>query len=227
MMSSDVEKNVANLNELVNLNENDFVDQLQKIPSFFSKQNEFVLLEQIIPKLLDIFNMKSKKNKYDEVYEVAKQMILYVNEWYTPYIADKLSSIINDSMLAKKKYSYMLLHDLIKEHPNQIKISMPELIPMVSSDVNDIVASIKESASSALEIILKCSGNIDLDAFVPAVLMGIKSGDKIYDAVEAFTLDSNEMGNLVAAVDLDGNTVEAVVAEWMSNNKDRWGSWIN
>lgn len=185
MMSSDVEKNVANLNELVNLNENDFVDQLQKIPSFFSKQNEFVLLEQIIPKLLDIFNMKSKKNKYDEVYEVAKQMILYVNEWYTPYIADKLSSIINDSMLAKKKYSYMLLHDLIKEHPNQIKISMPELIPMVSSDVNDIVASIKESASSALEIILKCSGNIDLDAFVPAVLMGIKSGDKIYDAVEA------------------------------------------
>ena len=47
-----------------------------------------------------------------------------------------------------------------------------------------------------------------------------------YDAVEAFTLDSNEMGNLVAAVDLDGNTVEAVVADWMANNKDRWGSWI-
>jgi glycine betaine/proline transport system substrate-binding protein len=34
------------------------------------------------------------------------------------------------------------------------------------------------------------------------------------------------MGNLVASVDLDGNTVEAVVADWMSNNKDRWGSWI-
>jgi glycine betaine/proline transport system substrate-binding protein len=47
-----------------------------------------------------------------------------------------------------------------------------------------------------------------------------------YDAIEAFTLDANEMGNLVAAVDLDGNTVEAVVADWMSNNKDRWGSWI-
>ena len=47
-----------------------------------------------------------------------------------------------------------------------------------------------------------------------------------YNAIEAFTLDSNEMGNLVAAVDLDGNTVEAVVADWMANNKDRWGSWI-
>ena len=185
MISSDVEKGVMELNKMINLNENDFVEQIQNIPSYFSKQNEFILLEQIMPKLLDIFNMKSKRSKYDEVYELTKQMILYVNEWYTPYIADKLSSIIKDSMLAKKKYSYMLLHDLIKEHPNQIKISMPELIPMVSSDVNDIVASIKESASSTLEIILKCSGNIDLDAFVPAVLMGIKSGDKIYDAVEA------------------------------------------
>ena len=47
-----------------------------------------------------------------------------------------------------------------------------------------------------------------------------------YNAVEAFTLDSNEMGNLVAAVDLDGNTVEAVVADWMANNEARWGSWI-
>ena len=42
------------------------------------------------------------------------------------------------------------------------------------------------------------------------------------------TKEEREFGmNLVAAVDLDGNTVEAVVAEWMANNKDRWGSWIN
>ena len=25
---------------------------------------------------------------------------------------------------------------------------------------------------------------------------------------------------------LDGNTVEAVVADWMANNEARWGSWI-
>ena len=72
MMSSDVEKNVANLNELVNLNENDFVDQLQKIPSFFSKQNEFVLLEQIMPKLLDIFNMKSMETYEEHMKNNAK-----------------------------------------------------------------------------------------------------------------------------------------------------------
>ena len=62
---------------------------------------------------------------------------------------------------------------------------MPVLIPLVSSDVNDVVASVKESATTTLEILLKCSGNSDLDAFTPAVLQGIKSPDKIYDCVEA------------------------------------------
>ena len=47
-----------------------------------------------------------------------------------------------------------------------------------------------------------------------------------YDAVEAFTISNDEMGQMVAAVDLDGNSIEAVVAEWMNNNKSRWQSWI-
>ena len=45
-------------------------------------------------------------------------------------------------------------------------------------------------------------------------------------AVEAFELNNDEMGAMVAAVDLDGATVEAVVAEWMAANTDRWQSWI-
>jgi glycine betaine/proline transport system substrate-binding protein len=47
-----------------------------------------------------------------------------------------------------------------------------------------------------------------------------------YDAVEAFTISNDEMGQMVAAVDLDGNSVEAVVADWMNSNKSRWQSWI-
>jgi glycine betaine/proline transport system substrate-binding protein len=47
-----------------------------------------------------------------------------------------------------------------------------------------------------------------------------------YDAVEAFTISNDEMGQMVAEVDLDGNSVEAVVADWMNNNKSRWQSWI-
>ena len=47
-----------------------------------------------------------------------------------------------------------------------------------------------------------------------------------YSAVEAFTLDNKEMGNMVAAVDLDGESVESVVADWLSNKKSKWESWI-
>jgi ABC-type proline/glycine betaine transport system substrate-binding protein len=30
----------------------------------------------------------------------------------------------------------------------------------------------------------------------------------------------------VVAVDLEGKEVDAVVADWIANNEDRWKSWI-
>lgn len=47
-----------------------------------------------------------------------------------------------------------------------------------------------------------------------------------YDAIKAFTVNNDEMGAMITAVDLDGKTVEAVTAEWMAANEDRWKSWI-
>jgi len=47
-----------------------------------------------------------------------------------------------------------------------------------------------------------------------------------YKAVKAFNVNNDEMGAMVAAVDLDGKTVEAVVAEWMAGNEARWSTWI-
>jgi glycine betaine/proline transport system substrate-binding protein len=34
------------------------------------------------------------------------------------------------------------------------------------------------------------------------------------------------MGAMVSAVDLEGKSVDDVVAEWMSANEDRWSTWI-
>lgn len=45
-------------------------------------------------------------------------------------------------------------------------------------------------------------------------------------AVEKFTLTNDEMGAMITAVDLDGQTVSAVVAEWMAANEARWAEWI-
>jgi glycine betaine/proline transport system substrate-binding protein len=45
-------------------------------------------------------------------------------------------------------------------------------------------------------------------------------------AVEAFTVSNDEMGAMIAAVDLDGRSVEDVVDEWMAANEERWRAWI-
>jgi glycine betaine/proline transport system substrate-binding protein len=47
-----------------------------------------------------------------------------------------------------------------------------------------------------------------------------------YKAIKAFNISNDEMGEMVAAVDLEGSTVDAVVAEWMSANEARWQDWI-
>ncbi len=45
-------------------------------------------------------------------------------------------------------------------------------------------------------------------------------------AIKAFNISNAEMGEMVAAVDLEGSALDAVVAEWMALNEARWQSWI-
>jgi len=47
-----------------------------------------------------------------------------------------------------------------------------------------------------------------------------------HKAIQAFQIDNDEMGAMVTKVDLEGQTVEAVVAEWMAANEARWQPWI-
>jgi len=47
-----------------------------------------------------------------------------------------------------------------------------------------------------------------------------------YSAIKAFNISSDEMNKMVGEVDLDGKSVEDVVAAWMTDNEDRWNKWI-
>jgi len=47
-----------------------------------------------------------------------------------------------------------------------------------------------------------------------------------HKAAIAFNITSDEMNTMVAAVDLDGQEVDAVVADWVAKNEDRWSKWI-
>jgi len=45
-------------------------------------------------------------------------------------------------------------------------------------------------------------------------------------AIEAFNVTNEEMGAMIAAVDLEGGKVEDEVAKWIAENEDRWSGWI-
>jgi glycine betaine/proline transport system substrate-binding protein len=47
-----------------------------------------------------------------------------------------------------------------------------------------------------------------------------------YEAIKAFEVNNDEMGAMISKVDLEGSTVDVVVAEWMDANEARWKGWI-
>ncbi len=47
-----------------------------------------------------------------------------------------------------------------------------------------------------------------------------------FSAVQAYTLTNEEMSAMVAAVDLDGQSIDDVVNAWMDDNEARWMGWI-
>ena len=61
--------------------------------------------------------------------------------------------------------------------------------------------------------------------------VGWKAGEEkwpgAYKAVRNFHIENDEMSQLIVQVDLEGKKLEDVVAEWISNNEDRWQAWLN
>jgi glycine betaine/proline transport system substrate-binding protein len=47
-----------------------------------------------------------------------------------------------------------------------------------------------------------------------------------YKAIKAFHVENEEMGQMIAAIDLEGRKLEEVVAEWLAANEARWQEWI-
>jgi glycine betaine/proline transport system substrate-binding protein len=47
-----------------------------------------------------------------------------------------------------------------------------------------------------------------------------------YNAIKAFTIDNDAMGAMITKVDLEGQTVSAVVQEWIGANEATWSKWI-
>ncbi len=55
---------------------------------------------------------------------------------------------------------------------------------------------------------------------------GEKKWPGAFKAVRNFTIDNTTIGNLIAAVDLEGKSVDDVVAGWLGANEKVWQAWI-
>ena len=142
-------------------------------------------LINLIQQIFEIYKLKNKRPYFSYSERMMNDIINTIHPWSTPYVCDILSNYIKNPVRFEKQYAYVALKTLITKNQKQIKISMPELIPIVSSDINDVNQSVKTEASKILEILLKCSGNNDLDSFTPVVLKGLKDPTSIYDCVES------------------------------------------
>lgn len=47
-----------------------------------------------------------------------------------------------------------------------------------------------------------------------------------HEAIKAFNVGNDEMGAMITKVDLEGQKVEEVVAEWVGANEAKWSEWI-
>ncbi len=49
---------------------------------------------------------------------------------------------------------------------------------------------------------------------------------KAYEVIKAFKIENDEMGAMITEVDLNGKSVDDVVAAWMDANEARWQEWV-
>jgi elongation factor 3 len=140
---------------------------------------------KIIKNLFPFYSLKSNKQYFEKGLIMMEKIVDSLNPWASPYLMEMLIEIMNNSVRFEKEYAYKVMLYLVKKNPDQIKICMPTLVPILASDVNDVNVNVKTVAAEVLELVLHCSGNADLNTFIPIVLKGLKDPSVIYDAVES------------------------------------------
>ena len=122
------------------------IDSICNLLDIITDSNSDEILESIsdidlIDIVRNIFRIHASKNKrqyYTKGIELVNKIINKLDKWSTPYISDILFNYIENPERAQKEYAYVAYETLIKKNSNQIKIRMPQLIPVMSFDVNDL-----------------------------------------------------------------------------------------
>jgi elongation factor 3 len=137
-------------------------------------------------KSLALFSKKSS-DEVKEAYLFTKDILMknILNKWIMPNIIACLIPLMDISRKPiEKEYSLILLSIIAENHPKQIQQCLVELVPVVSNLFWDPKPVVQNTAKAVLADIIKCSGNADLNPFLPVVLSTFQDPSTTPDAVE-------------------------------------------
>jgi elongation factor 3 len=85
----------------------------------------------------------------------------------------------------QKEMSLKLITFLAKKEPKPLSRQLVVLIPIVADLMWDVKKDVKQAAIHCMEAITLCTGNKDLDPFIPIVLKAIQEPTTVPDAIES------------------------------------------
>jgi len=135
---------------------------------------------------LTLFSNKSGEDA-NESFQITKDLLIQkkFNEWIMPNIIHMLIPLMEVSRKPKEKEYALVLLDIIAEnYPKQVCSCLIDLVPVVSNLFWDTKVVVQNTAKPVLENIIKCSGNKDLDPFLPVVLSTFEDPSSTPEAVE-------------------------------------------
>ncbi len=144
-------------------------------------KNEVILLSEFKEKL------KLFGKKCNDDFEFTKKLLTdnTFNEWIIPDIIEMLISLMDTSCKPQEKeYSLILLDIIADKYNKQIANSLIYLVPVVSNLFWDTKQVVQNIAKQVLSKIIKCSGNADLNPFLPVVLSTFEDPSTIPVAIE-------------------------------------------
>lgn len=148
------------------------------------KKSEYDLLLEF-GELIACFKQKAI-NEVSNAYESSKKILEDdLDEWIMPNIIKLLTPLLDSSSKpTEKEYSLKLIDIISKKYPKQIGYCLIDLVPVVSNLFWDTKIIVKAQAKTVLENIINCSGNKDLDPFLPVVLSTFEYPSTTSEAIE-------------------------------------------
>ena len=135
---------------------------------------------------LGLFSSKIKEES-KEAYHFTKDILNKdkLDKWIMSDIIQNLIPYLDTARKPiEKEYSLILLSIIADKYPEQIKTSLPSLVPVVSNLFWDTKPVVQNTAKAVLADIIKCSGNTDLDPFLEVVLTTFEDPTTTAEAVE-------------------------------------------